>query len=477
MVFPKKFLWGGATSAYQVEGGYLEGGKLPSTADTLVSAPNHLEGMRERFGGYGIIDSDKFYPSHQASDFYHHFKEDIKLFGEMGFKSYRMSIAWSRIFPKGDEKEPNEEGLKFYEDVFDECLKYGIEPIVTITHYETPLHLSKEYGGWQNRKLIKFYENYCQTIFDRYKNKVKYWMNFNEINVISIIPDFGGGFHVERNDFDRNQKIYQASHHMFVASAKANQLCHEIIPGSQIGMMLAGMESYPATCRPEDVWETIEHKNTTFFYSDVMMRGEYPFYTKSLFEKLDVNLEIAEGDLELMEANPCDYLGFSYYMSNVVSANPENQGIVGNMSKGMANPFLEASEWGWQLDPIGLKNYMVELYERYHKPLFLVENGLGAKEELTTVDGELTVIDDYRIDYLKQHIIQMREAIEYGVEMIGYTPWGCIDLISASTGQMSKRYGFIYVDCDDEGNGNLNRYKKKSFDWYKELIRSNGNSI
>ncbi|MBE9909315.1 glycoside hydrolase family 1 protein [Enterococcus casseliflavus] len=474
-VFPKEFLWGGATSAHQVEGGYLESGKLPCTADTLVSAvhTNPLEGFRERFSGYGTIESAKYYPSHKASDFYHHYKEDIKLFAEMGFRCYRMSISWSRIFPKGDELEPNESGLQFYDNIFKECLKYGMEPIVTITHYETPLYLSKKYDGWQNRKLIEFYKNYCLTIFNRYKDKVKYWLNFNEINVIALVPEFGGGFHIEKNDPLKNQKIYQASHHMFVASALANKICHEIIPDAQIGMMLAGMESYPATCNPEDVWETIQHNNDTFFYSDVMMQGKYPFYTENMFEKLGVKLEMAKDDLVLMAENPCDYLAFSYYMSNVISGEKEKQ-IVGNMSKGLPNPFLEVSEWGWQLDPIGLKIYMVQLYERYRKPLFIVENGLGAKDELVDVDGELTVIDDYRIDYLKQHMIQMKEALEYGVDLLGYTSWGCIDLVSASTGQMSKRYGFIYVDVDDFGSGSFNRYKKKSFDWYKQVIKTDG---
>ena len=474
MSFSENFLWGGATSAHQVEGGYLDGGKLPSTADTLLHAENGMAGFVRRFSGFGTIEADEFYPSHQASDHYHHFKEDIALFAEMGFKSYRMSIAWSRIFPKGDEQEPNEAGLQFYDDLFDECLKYGIEPVVTITHYETPLHLATEYGGWQNRQLIDFYENYCRTIFTRYQKKVKYWMNFNEINTITIIPEFGAGFQLDREDSDRNQKIYQASHHMFVASAKANKLCHEIIPDAKIGMMLAGMQSYPETCKPEDVWETMAHKDTTFFYSDVMMNGKYPFYTKHLFKQLNVDLDVVEGDLALMAENPCDYLGFSYYMSNVVSAEPVNQGTVGNMSKGKVNPYLESSEWGWQLDPIGLKNYMVELYTRYQKPLFIVENGLGAKDKLVEIEGQWTVEDDYRIDYLRQHIMQMAEAIEYGVELLGYTPWGCIDLVSASTGEMSKRYGFIYVDADDEGNGSLDRYKKQSFDWYKKVIATNG---
>lgn len=471
-LFPEDFLWGGALSAHQCEGAYLEDGKGLSTADTLT------QGFEERFAhGYLPIDASKYYPSHQAVDFYHHYQEDIAILAEMGFKCLRMSIAWSRIFPKGDESEPNEKGLAFYDRVFDELLKHGIEPVVTITHYETPLHLANEYGGWQSRELIVFYENYCKTIFTRYRDKVKYWMNFNEINTITLLPDFGGGFHLDRKDPLRQQKIYQASHHMFVASALANYWCHQLIPDAKIGMMLAGMQSYAETCKPEDVLQTLLQKNRSFFYSDVMMRGQYPYYTDSLFEELGVELEIHEGDLELMAKNPCDYLGFSYYMSNVITSDTSKLTNIGNLSFGIANPYLESSEWGWQLDPIGLKNYMIELYERYHKPLFLVENGLGAKDSLVEIDGEWTVQDDYRIDYLEKHIVQLREAMEYGVELIGYTPWGCIDLISASTGQVSKRYGFIYVDLDDQGEGTFKRYRKHSFAWYQQVIETNGGNL
>lgn len=471
-LFSEEFLWGGATSAHQVEGAYLEDGKGLSTADVLV------RGYKERFAnGYLDIDPNKYYPSHVASDHYHRYKEDIKMFAEMGFKCYRMSIAWSRIFPNGDELTPNENGLIFYDNLIDELLKYNIQPVITITHYETPLHLAKKYGGWRNRELITFYERYCRTIFERYKDKVKLWLNFNEINVISIIPNFGGGFHVDRNDPKRWQPIYQAAHHMFVASAKANELCHEIIPDARIGMMLAGMQSYPATSEPEDVFQTILQKNKTFFFSDVMLRGEYPYYTTSMFKELGVTLEVTDGDLELMKNNPCDYLAFSYYQSNVITADVSKLKSSGNFSVGLPNPNLKTSEWGWQLDPTGLKNYLIELYERYHKPLFIVENGLGAKDELIKMGDTFTVDDDYRIDYLRQHIICMKEAIDYGVDVMGYTSWGCIDLVSASGGEMSKRYGFIYVDCDDEGKGTFNRYKKKSFNFYKEVIKTKGGNI
>lgn len=470
--FPQSFLWGGAVAANQCEGAYLEDGKLPSTVDTMGV------GFENRFAGALEMHPDRYCPSHNAVDFYHHYKEDVALFAEMGFQVFRTSIAWSRIFPKGDELTPNEKGLQFYDDLFDELLKHNIQPLITITHYEMPLHLAQEYGGWTNRKLLEFYERYCKTIFTRYKDKVKYWLNFNEINTIIMLPQFNGGFALDRNDPDRWQKIYQAAHHMFVASARANQLCHEIIPDAKIGMMLAGMESYPETCKPEDVYATLKQKQNSLYFSDTMMRGHYPAYAKRIWRERNVTLDIQAGDLELMAAYPCDYLGFSYYMSGVINADPADGGSIGNMAFGKQNPYLPASEWGWQIDAVGLKSYLIELYDRYEKPLFIVENGLGAKDTLlpTGKDG-YRVEDDYRIEYLRQHILQIAEAIEDGVEVMGYTPWGCIDLVSASGGQMSKRYGFIYVDVDDEGNGTLERYKKKSFDWYKKVIETKGGSI
>ncbi len=467
--FPTDFLWGGAVAANQCEGAYLEDGKLPSTADTLCV------GGRERFAGYGTINLEKYYPSHNAIDFYHHYKEDVKLFAQMGFKALRTSIAWSRIFPHGDEEEPNEKGLQFYDDLFDELLFYGIQPVITITHNETPLYLATEYGGWCNRKLIDLYEKYCKIIFTRYKDKVKYWMNFNEINIISIVPEVLGGFRIGKEDPKRNQAIYQAAHHMFVASAKANYWCHQIIPDAKIGMMLAGMQSYTETCRPEDAYLLLTKKRKTFFFSDVMMKGRYPKYADGMFEKMGVELKIEEGDLEWMAKYPCDYLAFSYYMSSVVSSSGDQKGLIGNMSQGIMNPYLATSEWGWQIDAVGLKNYLIELYDRYEKPLFIVENGLGARDSLVD-DGQggFTVKDDYRIDYISKHIVQMKEAMEDGVELMGYLPWGCIDLVSASTGQMSKRYGLIYVDVDDEGKGTFKRYKKESFMWYQNVIETNG---
>lgn len=466
-IFKNEFLWGGALSAHQCEGAYNEDGKLPSTADTLLL-------KEKRFTHYGLdIDNDLFYPTHNATKFYKYYKEDIAMLAEMGFKALRVSIAWTRIFPHGNEEQPNEKGLLFYDNLFDEMNSKGIQPIVTITHYETPLYLAQEYGGWQNRKLIDFYVYYAKTIFTRYQNKVKYWMNFNEINVMTVCPELAGGFHLEQDDPKRLEKLYQAAHHQFVASALVNKWCHKICPDAKIGMMLGGMLSYPYTCKPDDVWANEQNMRKSLFYADVAMKGKYPFYINRYFEDNDIQLNIEKDDLEIISKYPADYLAFSYYMTSVVSSNLKEGDLVGNMSFGLLNPHLDTSEWGWQIDSKGLRIFMNLLYDRYEKPLFIVENGLGANDILEK--GK--VHDGYRIEYMKQHIKAIKEAIKDGVDLIGYLPWGCIDLISCSGGEMSKRYGFIYVDVDDEGKGTFNRYKKDSFYWYKKVIASNGEDL
>lgn len=468
--FPKNFLWGGALSAHQCEGAYNEDGKGLCTADTLIYGD-----IQERlFNISAEIKDGVYYPSHDAIDFYHRYKGDIKLFAEMGFKTLRTSIAWSRIFPNGDDETPNEKGLQFYDDFFDELLRYNIQPVITLSHYELPLNLLKKYGAWENRKLIHFFETYAKTVFQRYKDKVNYWMTFNEINVIKIIPYFGGGMLVNRHDPVAPQKVYQAAHHQFVASSLAVKACHEIIPDAKIGMMLAGMVSYPKTCNPEDVQKNLEKKRDSLFFSDVQMRGYYPSYMDRYFEENDINVKMEDGDLELIGKYTADYLALSYYMSNVTSAAPEDNKMTGNFAIGVSNPYLDTSEWGWQIDPAGLRIYLNQLYDRYQKPLFIVENGLGAND---TVNEDGSIKDDYRIEYLRKHIEAMKEAVKDGVDLMGYTPWGCIDLVSASTGEMKKRYGFIYVDKDNEGNGTLKRSKKKSFYWYKNVIKSNGEDL
>ncbi|MDU6038661.1 MAG: 6-phospho-beta-glucosidase [Clostridium butyricum] len=472
-IIPENFLWGGAIAANQCEGAYLEGGKGLSPVDILPGGKARWEALSDL---KKAMETDYgYYPSHESIDFYHRYKEDIKLFKEMGFKCLRTSICWSRIFPNGDDKSPNEEGLKFYDDLFDELIANGIEAVVTINHFDTPLELSKKYGGWKNRKLIDFYVNYCETIFKRYKGKVKYWMTFNEINMILHIPAFGGGLIFEDGE-NKNQVKYQGAHHQLVASAIATKIGHEIDTENKIGCMLAAGTVYPNTCSPEDLLAAQAKNRDNYFFIDIQAKGEYPSYSKRMFEEMNMSIDITEEDKKILKEHTVDYIAFSYYSSRLTSADPEVMKELGegNAFATLKNPYLKASEWGWAIDPIGLRVTMNDLYDRYNKPLFIVENGLGAVD---TVNEDGTINDDYRIEYLRQHIEQMKEGIKDGVDLIGYTPWGCIDLVSASTGEMKKRYGFIYVDKDDSGNGTLIRSKKKSFYWYKKVIDRNGEDL
>lgn len=474
MGFRKDFLWGGATAANQCEGGYNEGGRGLANVDVVPIGEDRraiITGKKKMFN----FDDEHFYPAKEAIDMYHRYKEDIALFGEMGFKTYRLSIAWSRIFPKGDEAEPNEEGLKFYEDLFKECHKHGIEPLVTITHFDCPMHLIETYGAWRNRKLIEFYENLCNVIFRRYKGLVKYWLTFNEINMILHAPFMGAGLYFEEGE-NVEQVKYQAAHHELVASAIATRIAHEVDPENKVGCMLAAGHYYPHSCKPEDVFKAQQSDRENYFFIDVQSRGEYPAYALKKLEHEGIEIKMEDGDLELLKENTVDFISFSYYSSRVVSTDPKvNEKTSGNLFASVKNPYLEASEWGWQIDPLGLRITMNSLYDRYQKPLFIVENGLGAIDE---PDENGYVEDDYRIDYLAQHIQAMKDAVELdGVDLLGYTSWGCIDLVSAGTGEMKKRYGFIYVDRDNEGNGTLKRTKKKSFDWYKKVIASNGEDL
>ncbi|MEH6944954.1 6-phospho-beta-glucosidase [Bacillus sp. JJ722] len=473
-VFPKGFLWGGAIAANQAEGAYLEDGKGLTIVDLLPTGVKRWEVMTGKIDSFLPVEGE-FYPSHEGIDFYHRYKEDIALFAEMGFKALRVSIAWSRIFPNGDDEMPNKAGLQFYDDLFDELLKHNIEPVVTIAHFDVPVHLVETYGSWRNRKLVHFFETYSKTIFNRYKDKVKYWMTFNEINMLLHLPFVGAGL-VFKDGENKKQIQYQAAHHQLVASALAVKACHEIIPDAKIGCMLAAGSMYPYTCNPEDIYNAMEKDRESFFFIDVQSRGEYPGYAKRFFKDHNLTIKMEKDDEELLKNHTVDYIGFSYYSSRATSKDPE---VLKNMTSGnvfdsIDNPYLEKSEWGWTIDPKGFRITANQLHDRYQKPLFVVENGLGAVDEVTS-DG--AIIDDYRIDYLKKHIAEMAEAIQDGVEIIGYTSWGPIDIVSASTGEMKKRYGYIYVDKDNEGNGTLKRIKKNSFYWYKNVIESNGANL
>ncbi|WP_145579830.1 6-phospho-beta-glucosidase [Yersinia vastinensis] len=468
-IFPDGFLWGGALAANQAEGACFEGGKGLSTVDMIPHGPHRLAvklGQEKRFS----LREDEFYPSHQAIDFYHRYKDDIALMAEMGFTVFRTSIAWSRIYPNGDETTPNAEGVAFYRDLFNECKKYNIEPLVTLCHFDVPMYLVAEYGSWRNRKMVEFFTRYARTCFEEFDGLVKYWLTFNEINILLHSPFSGAGLVFEPHE-NQDQVKYQAAHHELLASALATKIAHEINPENQVGCMLAGGNFYPRTCKPEDVWAALQKDRENLFFIDVQARGAYPAYTKRLFREKGISIATEVGDDDILK-HTVDFVSFSYYASRCASADMnEHNSSAANIVKSLKNPHIQASEWGWGIDPLGLRITMNMMYDRYQKPLFLVENGLGAKDEINS-QGEID--DDYRISYLREHIKAMAEAIDDGIPVMGYTSWGCIDLVSASTGEMSKRYGFIYVDRDDHGKGSLARKKKKSFYWYKKVIASNG---
>ncbi|WP_042196133.1 6-phospho-beta-glucosidase [Paenibacillus camerounensis] len=474
MSFRKDFLWGGATAANQCEGAYAVDGRGIANVDLSPIGEDRIKVITGKLKMFDF-DDQHFYPAREAIDMYHHYKEDIALFADMGFRVYRLSIAWSRIFPKGDELEPNEAGLQFYEDLFNECRKYNIEPLVTITHFDCPIHLVKEYGAWRNRKLIVFYERLCRVIFNRYKGLVKYWITFNEINAILEAPFLAAGLYFEEHE-DVEAVKYIASHHELVASALATKIAHEVDPENKVGCMLAALAPYPQTCNPEDIWKSKQAENESYFFIDVQARGEYPAYVLKALERKNITLPFQDGDRELLKENTVDFIGFSYYSSTVVSAAPKSTDSIGGvLLSSLPNPYLKASEWGQQIDPLGLRITMNTLYDRYQKPLFIVENGLGAVD---IPDKNNYVEDDYRIKYLSDHIKAMRDGVNYdGIDLLGYTVWGPIDLVSAESGEMKKRYGFIHVDRDNFGQGTLKRTKKKSFEWYKKVISSNGEDL
>lgn len=477
MKMPDGFLWGGATAANQCEGAYNKDGRGLSSVDVVPFGPDRMpvaRGLKKMLE----CDEEHIYPAHEAIDMYHHYKEDIAMFGEMGFKCYRLSISWTRILPNGDDEIPNEEGLAFYSSLFDECLKHGIEPLVTICHFDAPIALIKKYGGWKDRRMVDAYIHYCRILFERFGKKVKYWITFNEINMLLHMPFMGAGIYFEEGE-NQEQVKYQAAHHELVASAKAVKLAHSMMPGNMMGCMLAAGQFYPYSCAPADVYKAMECDRDNYFFIDAQVRGAYPIWAKKRMERAGVHIHMEpEDEAELLEGT-VDFISFSYYCSRCMSADPE---IIKNHSRGsnavisaVVNPHLKSSEWGWQIDPLGLRVTLNTLYDRYQKPLFIVENGLGAND---VVEEDGSIHDPYRIDYMRAHIKAMMDAVnEDGIPLMGYTSWGCIDLVSASTGEMKKRYGMIYVDKTNDGTGTLKRLKKDSFYWYKKVIASNGEDL
>lgn len=484
--FPEGFLWGGATAANQYEGGFASGGRGLSTNDfvtaggkndgrkltvTLASGQHHILGVEDSLpeGARGAILDGVYYPSHNATDFYHNYKQDIALMGEMGFRCYRFSLSWARIFPNGgtEDEIANEEGLQFYEDVFKELQKHDIQPVVTLFHFENPAYLADTYNGWAGRETIDCYLKYCKTVFTRYAKYVKYWIPINEINVLRNYARLG----VRNNSASTR---YQALHHLFVANALANKMAKEINPDCLAGSMVAMSGIYPKDCHPDNVFGALEFRRRALFFTDVMMRGYYPGYTAGMLETLGAKINVTDGDLDIIRSYPSDFVSFSYYRTTVYHRDvPQRVDTGGQL--GDANPFLKKSPWGWPIDPVGLRFVLNELYDRYQKPLFIVENGLGMEDE---INAEGIIDDEYRIKYLRDHIVEFKKAVEIdGVELMGYTAWGCIDLISSGTGEMDKRYGFVHVDLDNNGKGSFKRRMKESFYWYKKVIESNGNNL
>ena len=486
MKFSEDFYWGGAVAANQCEGAWNVDGRGMTRTDVTTGGtvntprmvtfidkdgnkqklPNH--GFKLPEGAHFAVFDDELYPNHDGIDFYHHYKEDIKLFADMGFKMFRLSISWSRIYPTGEEDKPNQAGLDFYRNVFTELRNAGIEPLVSIWHFDTPLALEEKYGDWLDRKYISLYEKYVTTIFNEYKGLVKYWLTFNEINnTVNFIPD-------DASD-EVYQEAYQHLHYQFVASARAVQIGHQIDPENKIGCMICGITYYPLTSDPEDIlFNRSKWEKGIFYCGDVQCKGKYPTYAKRLWKEHNVKLDITEQDLEELKKGTVDMYTFSYYMSQAVTTHENDDAVSGNMSFGVRNPYLEYSDWGWALDPKGLRYYLEMIYDRYEKPLMVVENGLGAYD---TVEEDGSIHDNYRIEYYRAHIEEMAKAIEDGVDLIGYTTWGCIDLVSAGTGEMRKRYGFIYVDKHDDGSGTMKRSRKDSFYWYKKVIASQGEDL
>ena len=474
MTLKKDFLWGGAVAAHQVEGGWRDGGKGINVSD-IMTVGSHASPRKIT----PVIDENEFYPNHEAIDFYHRYKEDIALFKEMGFKCFRTSISWARIFPQGDEEQPNEAGLKFYDDLFDELLKNDIQPVITLSHFEMPYGLVTKYGGWRNRQLITFFERFARVCFERYKDKVKYWMTFNEINNqanyqsdISVLTNSGILF---QEGEDKEEIVYQASLYELIASAKAVKIAHDINPDFMVGCMMAMTPIYPYSCSPDDMLKAVGANHKRFWYLDVHARGKIPAYMQSFFKRKGYHLDITEEDIATLKDGCVDYIGFSYYMSFTTKGDGNEYLDYNEATDLCDNPYISKTKWGWPIDAKGLRYTLNWLYDRYQLPTFIVENGFGA---IDVLEDSNQVHDQYRINYLKEHIEQMKKAIEIdGVDVLGYTVWGCIDCVSFSTGEMKKRYGFIYVDKNNDGSGTLKRYKKDSFEWYKQVIASQGDKL
>ena len=481
MSFPKNFLWGGATSASQYEGGYAIGGRGKSHLDYIRRVEKDdtdktfpINVTEEMYNDHKLHENEYNFAFRRGSDFYNRYKEDIALLAEMGFKTFRMSISWSRLFPTGKEKEPLKDGVEFYHNVFRECHKYGIEPLVTMIHYEIPVSLLEEYNGWESPKLIEFFTHYTKFLIDEYAHEVKYWITFNEINMIMNSSYLGGGLFVEKSKRSNEECMHQALHHQLIASALTVKYFHEHAKESYVGNMIARLQNYPYTCKPEDVLATQQQNQFNYFPTDVQAKGFYPKSILNYYKKNNINIDYYPDYEKILLEGKVDFISISYYHTAVISNDKDKKEPIGAFIRNLSNPYLKKTDWDWCIDPIGLRITLNDMNDRYGLPIFIVENGLGAHDKLET-DG--SVHDAYRIEYLSKHIQAIKDALNDGCNVIGYTPWGCIDLVSCGNCQMTKRYGFVYVDADDEGNGTYNRYRKDSFYWYKKVINSNGEDL
>lgn len=474
--FPKDFLWGGAFAACQSEGEYDKDGRGLSTSDIHEYTKGLDRAHIEKEGGGTLAeikekvkDTEGYYPKRYGIDFYNTYKKDLKLLKEMGFQCFRTSISWSRIFPKGDEVEPNEAGLAFYDNLIDEIIADGMEPIITMSHYDMPLHLVCAYGGFANRKVIDFFVKYACTLLQRYKGKVKYWIVCNQVNLVPVVQFGSLGIYDDQAE-NMEELMYQAVHHQFVACAKVKEMARKIDAGARLGTMLADCTYYPATCKPEDVVLTMKRNRMQYFFTDVQLRGEYPIYALRYFKEHDIHLGISDKDVDVIRKNTMDFLAISYYSSKIIDSTKNDM----SPTDALQNPYLKPTPWEWRMDPLGFYNCLSQYWDRYQVPLMIGENGFGA---LDYVEKDGSIHDPYRIDFLRQHIAQLKECIKDGVDVFAYCAWGPIDIVSSSSAEMSKRYGFIYVDKDDLGKGSQKRIRKDSFYWYRSVIASNGEDL
>ena len=475
MELKEDFLWGGSLSANQIEGSWNVDGKGPAIMDYVTAGSYQRE--REVTDD---IESNKVYPSHTGIDFYHRYKDDIKLLAELGLKALRISIDWSRIFPLGDEEKPNQKGLDYYHDVIDTILSYGIEPIVTLYHFEMPIHIVKKYNSWMDRKTIDLYLHFCEVVMKSFQGKVKYWVTFNETNHMDPQSENSDLFTYMITGLkysklpNPKQMIATMSYHIILASVKAVALAHEIDKNNQVGCVFGLTAVYPRNCHPNNVMNAFLEMEKDYYQVDAMVQGKFPSYKIAEYEKLGIYLDITESDCEDFCKGTLDFIGINYYMSNVAryeGDDDQEETIFGNVQ----NPYLQTSDWGWAIDGVGLRYILNYTYHRYGLPLMITENGLGAVDRK---DEHHHIADDYRIQYLQTHIKEMKKAIvEDHVECIGYLTWAPIDLVSLTTGEMKKRYGFIYVDKQDDGSGDLSRYKKKSFEWFQAIIKDNAKQL